>query len=626
MSSEQERYRRLHEIYVRACAIESEDERRAYIERACAGDDAMREEAAALLRLGRDEAFLQDFLDTFIDQRREEAEREFEKGPASVEAGDGPIPQRIADYEVRRVIGRGGMGVVYEAEQRSPKRRVAIKIIAPSAIAPGLLRRFQHESEVLGRLQHPGIGQIYEAGTCNLGSGPQPFFAMEYIEGETLLAYCEARTLGTRDRLELLSRVCDAVQHAHQRGVIHRDLKPANILVTPDGQPKVLDFGVARATGSDLQATTLMTNAGALVGTVPYMSPEQARGDASSLDTRSDVYALGVLAYQLLTDRLPYDLTDKMVHEAVRVIVEDEPSAMSSIDRSLRGDVETIVGKALEKEPARRYESASAFASDIRRYLNDEPVSARPPSAAYQFRKYARRNRAAVGGAAAVFVALIAGTIVSTAFAVRAERARADAAGALVERDEALEAERLRNDDLEAVNEYFFYVMGQMVPDEIGDTILELELASIDETPLVELSEQERVDAKATFERVLSPGVRYDVARRLIRDVLLERVAGGIEKKLADRPQTHPLLNLSLARRFFELGFYEETIVWARRTLALFDEYGSERAWHSTAVGLLVRSCVLRDATRRRPRRWVTLTRRPWPTLPRRATHGNCSS
>jgi hypothetical protein len=222
------------------------------------------------------------------------------------------------------------------------------------------------------------------------------------------------------------ARVCDALEHAHQKGIIHRDLKPGNILVTEEGQPKVLDFGVARLTNADVRTTTMHTDVGALVGTLSYMSPEQAGGDPDELDTRSDVYSLGILAYELLTGRLPYPIP-RLLPEAVRTIREEEPSKLSTHDQTLRGDVETIVLKALEKDKARRYPSASALAADIRRFLADEPISARRPSTWYQLQKFTRRNRILVGSAAAVFLALVAGTVLSTQQALRARRAGREA-------------------------------------------------------------------------------------------------------------------------------------------------------------------------------------------------------
>ncbi len=336
------------------------------------------------------------------------------------------FPARVGRYEILGVLGEGGMGTVYKAQQDQPRRTVALKVVRVGYMSPQMLRRFEHESQVLGRLQHSGIAQVYEAVTVADERGnPVPFFAMEFIRGDPLTAYANRKQLGTRERLDLIARICDAVYHAHQKGVIHRDLKPGNILVDESGQPKVLDFGVARATDSDIQQTTLQTDIGQLIGTPQYMSPEQASGDPDALDTRSDVYALGVISYELLTGRRPYDLSGKMIHETSRILSEEEPTRLSSLDPTLRGDVETIVAKALEKDKARRYQSAEALAGDIRRYLKDEPIAARPASTWYQLAKFSKRNRALVGGVVVSFFILVSG-IVGTAWQARVAERRAD--------------------------------------------------------------------------------------------------------------------------------------------------------------------------------------------------------
>jgi non-specific serine/threonine protein kinase/serine/threonine-protein kinase len=357
---------------------------------------------------------------------------------AGVAVTDAALPASIGRYRIVRLIGEGGMGAVYEAEQDQPRRTVALKVIKPGLASPELLRRFAQDAQALGRLQHPGIAQIYDAGTADTGYGSQPYFAMEFIRGAALRDYADGRHLGLRERLELMVKICEAVHHAHQRGLIHRDLKPGNIIVDETGQPKILDFGVARVTDSDTQAT-MATDVGQLVGTLNYMSPEQVLADPLDIDTRSDVYALGVILYELLSGRLPYQIS-KRLHEAMQTIREEDPSRLSTIDRRYRGDIETIAAKALEKDKTRRYSSAAELAADITHYLKDEPIIAQPPTASYQLQKFARRHKALVGGVAAVFVVLIGGVVASTWQAIRASRAEH---AAVQERDRAAAAERV---------------------------------------------------------------------------------------------------------------------------------------------------------------------------------------
>ena len=402
------------------------------------------------------------------------------------------------------------MGVVYEAEQEHPRRIVALKVMKPGLAGSELLRRFEHESRALGRLQHPGIAQIYEAGTADAGFGPQPYFAMEFIRGESLREYAQALHLNLRSRLELMIKVCDAVHHAHQRGVIHRDLKPGNILVETNvdtsGQPKILDFGVARSMDTDAHATR-QTDLGQLVGTLAYMSPEQVLGDPLELDTRSDVYALGVILYELLAERLPYEISRKLP-EAVQTIREEDPAPLSSISRTYRGDVETIVAKALEKEKARRYSSAADLAADIRRYLEDEPIVARPASTAYQLSKFARRHKSLVAGVAAVFVVLAGGVLMSAWEAARAntEAATAKAIDDFLQNDLLAQASPNRRPD----------------PDLKVRAVLDRAAARIagrfDRQPLVEASLRQTIGGA-----YLDLGLSVEAQREIERAILLRR-------------------------------------------------------------------------------------------------------
>ncbi len=303
----------------------------------------------------------------------------------------GRTPDRIGHYTIIREIGRGGMGIVYEAEQQDPRRTVALKVVRGGVyVDEHKLKLFRREAQALARLRHPGIAAIHEAGRTEAG---QHFFAMELAQGVPLNRYARNEELSLRRRLSLFARICNAVNYAHQRGVIHRDLKPSNILVDADGIPKILDFGLAKITDSDIAATTIVTEVGKIQGTLAYMSPEQARGDPSEIDLRSDIYSLGVILYELLTERLPYSVHRTMLPEAVRVICEEEPRRPSTMSRTLRGDVETIALKAIEKDPARRYQTAGQLAQDVGRYLGSQPILARRPSAVYQFTKLVSRHK-----------------------------------------------------------------------------------------------------------------------------------------------------------------------------------------------------------------------------------------
>ena len=333
------------------------------------------------------------------------------------------VPERIGPYRVLSVIGFGGMGGVYEAVQEDPRRRVALKIIKPGCVSEQALRRFRFEAQVLGTLQHPGIAQIYEAGTFEDEHGERPYYAMEFIAGaKSITEYATSNDLSIDDRLDLFRKVCDAVHHGHQKGIIHRDLKPDNILVNAAGNPKIIDFGVARTTDADLAVKTMETSFGQILGTLQYMSPEQVEGDPTQLDTRSDVYALGIILYELLCEQLPYDVKKKALHEAIRVIQEDPPDRPSTITRVIRGDIETITLKAIEKQRDRRYDSAAAFGRDIMRFLDSEPIEARRASMGYQLRMFSKRHRVTVSAAVMVVLAISIGLVLFWVSWARAER------------------------------------------------------------------------------------------------------------------------------------------------------------------------------------------------------------
>ncbi|MFK7959166.1 MAG: tetratricopeptide repeat protein [Phycisphaerales bacterium] len=430
-----EQYRRAAKLFDEACDRPAA-EREAFV-RGRTGDADIGEHVLAMLAQDADDA---DTAPGFAATQWFDSDAS--AGASAAPAPAPATPERIDRYRILGLIGQGGMGRVFRAEQDQPRRTVALKLLRPSMFGPDLIKRFRNEAEFLGRLHHPGIARIYDAGTWDATEGPQPWYAMELVNGLPLNEHATAGHLDDDARLQLVAEVADAVHHAHESGIIHRDLKPENILVDGDG-PKILDFGVARVTDADIRTTTVQTAAGQLIGTLEYMSPEQCLGDPAAVDARTDVYAIGVILHELLCGQRPHDLSGKSIPEAIRAIREDTPTRPSGLRRAVRGDLETIIIKALEKDPQRRYATARDLADDLRRLLADEPILARPPSAIYQLTKLARRHRAAAIAAVAIATILTAGTVTSTVFAIRASAARNDAQAATtdaVERAESLAA------------------------------------------------------------------------------------------------------------------------------------------------------------------------------------------
>lgn len=347
--------------------------------------------------------------------------------------------RRIGKFALGRLLGAGGMGRVYEATQDHPRRKVAVKVIS-ALPSPEALRRFRYEAQLLGRLRHPAIAQVYDAGSYTDPTTGEdiPYFAMEYVEGATpVTEYASA--VGWRRRVELFIEFCEGVQHAHQRGVIHRDIKPANLVVDSSGQAKIIDFGVARAAREESDSLTHpITQAGQLIGTLSYMSPEQCGPDARDVDVRTDVYSLGVVLYQVLSGRMPYDVSSGSTLAVARMIREQPPARLRGTGAPFGPDLESVVLRALEKERDRRYQSAGDLAADLRHVLAGEPVSARAPTLWSQLRSLARRNRPTVLAAGAVLAALVLGVVGTTTGLVRA----------MIARDAALESKLIA--DLQA--------------------------------------------------------------------------------------------------------------------------------------------------------------------------------
>lgn len=452
--------------------------------------------------------------------------------PAALATG-GAVPDAllgttIAGFTLERRLGTGGMGVVYVAQQQRPSRRVALKLIRPGFMTPQLLRRFEHEAEALARLHHPGVVPVYEAGTATTALGLQPYFAMELVEGEQLLDYAASQALGIPERVALLIRLCEAVQHAHSKGVVHRDLKPGNILVESGGRPRVLDFGVARLAGSDQAGVTTNTDAGSLVGTLAYISPEQLTTGNSqqAFDTRSDIYALGVIAYELLAGRKPHDLSGLALHEASRIVCEETPARPSTRVRALRGDLDTIVLKALERDAARRYQSAAAFGDDLQRTLLRQPIQARPASAAYQIGRLVSRHRV-VSSLAALLALLVVGFGVSMSLLyARAERLRFDA-------EEAWGAE---HDAREAAQQ------SQRLATRRAETTASM------------------LDVLTDAFRAVDPALTRSAdvnARDVVAREIVDRGLGAIELRLKDEPDARSQLLAILATTLGGLGQFE---------------------------------------------------------------------
>jgi len=360
-------------------------------------------------------------------------------------------PETHGRFDIMRVVGEGGMGTVYRAQQKQPWRLVALKVLKGELTNDRVRRRFAAEGDILARLSHPYIASVYEA-----INGARPYLVMEYVDGVPLTDWGEAHKPSLRARVELLIKIAEAVDHAHHSGVVHRDLKPANILVTADGIPKILDFGIARVVdplaglGRASDSGSGLTQAGEIIGTPAYMSPEQASLDPSRIDHRTDVYVLGVVAYEFLTDNMPYPIGAELLMNLTRIRAI-QPTLAGNYDKALRGDIEVILAKTLAKEPADRYQSAAAFAEDLGRWLRRETILARPPSVLYQVGRFARRNRALVIAFGLLFVALVIGAIATTSLWLSGRRTQAELARRVDELVLLQARETLANDPTRSV-------------------------------------------------------------------------------------------------------------------------------------------------------------------------------
>jgi serine/threonine protein kinase len=549
-------------IFLEAVEQYAPDQWPAFLDRVCAGQPDLR---------GRVETLLEAHCEIASAQDRELAEAA-DAIPVAT-ADQPPLTEQpgtvVGPYKLLEQIGEGGFGIVFMAEQQKPIRRsVALKILKPGMDTKQVIARFEAERQALALMDHPNIAKVLDAGQA---SGGRPYFVMDLVKGLPITEYCDQAQLTAKERLELFVDVCQAVQHAHQKGIIHRDIKPSNVLVTlNDGSPlvKVIDFGIAKVLGQRLTDKTVFTGFAQLLGSPLYMSPEQAAFSNNDVDTRTDIYALGVLLYELLTGTTPFDkerLHRADYDEMRRIIREEEPPRPSwristlgqaattiSTERKsdprrlhhfVRGELDWIVMKALEKDRNRRYETASAFAADVVRYLHDEPVAACPPAVAYRFRKFARRNKVALLTAGLVALALVAGTVVSIRQALRA---RAAESGALADRDRARQAEEQAKQDAAiavAVSEFLNEdLLAQAAPSQTPDRDLKLR-------------------------------------------AVLDRASQRIEGRFADQPLVEGRLRSTLAKTYISLGEYPVAERHAQRARQLYE--GARGTEHSDTLAAM---------------------------------------
>ena len=531
---------RAHAIFSRALELDG-DQRDAMLREECGDDtDALQRVKRLLKSAEASEGFLET---PAIAAQREPT-------PTA--------PDAVGTYLVIGVLGVGGMGTVYEAVQQNPNRRVAIKVMNHLMAHTDAQVRFRLEAETLARLRHPGIAQIYEAGTAQLGGdNPSPFIAMELIPNAlSITRYAETHGLTLRQRLTMFAQVCDAVLHGHQNGIIHRDIKPANVLVGPDGLAKVIDFGIARSTEAGSPSLTADSDTSRIIGSLNSMSPEQCT-DPANIDARSDVYSLGVILYELVTGRLPHDLSRCSIPQAVRIIAEETPPGAESFRAEAKGDLGAIIETATAKDRTRRYSGAGALAADVRRYLDHRPIEARRTGAFEHVRKFTRRNPplAIAIGAASVLV-LVSG-VVSTILAYSAAKAR----------DAAMQRER----DLEISSQFQEAMLRDLDVMAMGDRLKESITAAIRGTiPAAPEGGEAAVNAALDDWNTLASRLNFTtLAVESFNVSVLQRYAASINDRLQGQPVLRARLLQQLAGTMNSLGLLAEALPVITQALEL---------------------------------------------------------
>ena len=562
-----------------------EDSRGALLESRCTGRHELRRRVEQLL----EDSDSPDSFPIFRLERETQTPREVAATGEpelqlfrTVESHGEEVAASVGPYRLIGVLGEGGMGVVYRAQQRQPQREVALKLLLPRYLrSDGFQRRFEREVELLGRLDHPGIARIYDAGAASVDGRRVPYIAMELVAGEPLLEYVERACARLDDKLELIAKIADAVHAAHQRAVVHRDLKPANILVTSSGQPKVLDFGIATSTEMDLDQEH-RTQAGELLGTFAYMSPEQARCELDAIDARSDIYTLGLIGYELLAGERAFEHSGGGLELMLRGLERGEPSPLGRVERRFRGDVEAIFGKACRRLPADRYASAAAFADDLRRKIEHRPVSARPLSSFYELRRFVRRNRALVGVLCLFVLAVLTGGIASSVGFLRARR------NAVLAQDRAaalLETTDFRTDQL-----------GQMNLERMGSDMRAILIRKLREAAELSGDAQQAERAAGEFESRLAGADFTGLTTELLQAHMFEPSLREIDERFAQRPLIRARLLQSSARTLHDLGLLEAAVEPQARALELLREHAGALDEETLEAGLeMVRLDLSRD-------------------------------